>query len=171
MVQPPGQLRRDVFERPSGKILIDVVADRFEFGRRQRFFQTDHAIAHLAVTRHHHHQHSAIGKRNQFDPVERRTRLRNRRRDADAVGHLGQHAGSVLDAFFHGIQPPEFGPQPLDLRRRQPPQAERFDVTPKRLFGGHAARRGMRLGKIALLVEIRHHIANGSTAQALMPSD
>ena len=171
MTQSLRQFAANVFERPSGKILIDIVANRIEFGGRHGLFEADHAIAHLAVARHDHHQHAAVGKGDQFDPFERRTSLGNGCGEADAVGHFGQHARSVLDARFNGIQAAEFGAKAFDFRGGQAPQAQGFDVAAERFFRWNATGRCMRLREIALFIEIGHDVANRGPAEARMSGD
>ncbi len=122
------------------------------------------------IARDHDHQHPPVRKRDQFDLIERGMHLPNRRGDADAAGHVGQRAGSMLDASFDGIELAELAAQPLQFLGSHPPQSQRLNITAKRLLGGHSAGGRMGLRKIAFVVQVRHDVADGSGAERIPPA-
>lgn len=119
------------------------------------------------IARDDDHQNTPVGKRHQFNLIERGMHLANRRGHADAAGHGGQRARGVLDASLDGIEPAELAAQPLQFLGGHPPQAERLDVTAKRLLGGHSPGRRVGLRKVSFVVQVGHDVADGSGTERI----
>ena len=147
MLQARGEFLAHLLQRPAGEVAIDVVADGGEFVAGDRLVERHHAVVDFVIARDDHHEHAAVRQRNQFDMFQRRAELANGGGDADAAGHIGQHAGGVFDALLHRFETAEFGAQALDFGGGHAAQRQRLHVAAERFFGGNAAGGGVRLGR------------------------
>ena len=160
--------RRACAELPAAEVAVHVIADRSQFLRRGGLVQHHHAIAHHVVARHQHHQHAPVGQRHQFDLIQFLGQFRDGGGDADVARQLHQDVGGALHALAHRIQGAELIGHAVRFAGGHTAGGERTDEEPEGLLGGHAPGGGVRLGEVALVGQVGHHIADGGRAQGIV---
>src|ERR1035441_4949802 len=162
------QLAAGLTELPAAEVTIHVIADGGQFLRGGGLLQHDDAVAHHVVSGDQHHQYPAVGKRDKLDLVEFLGQFRNGGGDAHVARQFHQDVGGALHALADRIQGTEFVRHAVRFGGGHTPRGERTHKETESLLSGHPAGGSVRLGEVALIGEVRHHIADGGRTERIV---
>ena len=141
-------------------MLIEIICRLGEFARRIMMLGADDAILHVAVAGDHNQQHALVRQAQKLQVLERVAAALRRHHDAGEFSEIGQHLrrGSEQALRIGGIKLAfELIHLALFQRRDGHQGIDKKTVTARR---GDAARRGVRAGDKAQLLQVRHDVAD-----------
>src|SRR5689334_22306477 len=135
----------NIVQHPTTEVVVDVVPDREQLLLGDMIIDGNNFVPYHAVARYHNHQNAPIGKRKQFNLIERLVLVRYGCSNTKIASNFGQELGGALDPPFHAACFLNFDLEPVQFRLHDAAADEGLDVALISALGRDAASRSMRL--------------------------